>query len=126
TADLPERLRGRLLDLPAGLLEPPLPILVDLLAHAFLLRRRDLARLGEDRLSLAACVGDELPVLLEQTARLVARLVGLLDGAADAVPPVVDQLLDRTERIALEDPERQREADDRPDHQPRDDLDQRV
>ena len=43
-----------------------------------------------------------------------------------ALAAVVDQLLDRAERVALQHEEGDREADQRPDHQPRDDLDQRV
>ena len=44
---------------------------------------------------------------------------------ADPLAPLVDRLLDRAEREALEHEERDQEADDRPDHQPRRDLDQR-
>ena len=44
----------------------------------------------------------------------------------DALAPVVDQLLDGAEGVALEDEERDQEADDRPDHQSRRDRDERV
>ena len=70
-----------------------------------------------------ACA-DQLLVLLEQVARLGASIVGLLDGFPDAVTPFVDRLLDRAEGEPLEDEERDPEADERPDHQPRDDIDQ--
>ncbi len=78
-----------------------------------------------DSASLRACA-DQRAVLLEQAARLLAGVVGLLDRQADALAAVVDQLLDRAEGVALEHPERDREGDQRPDHQARDDLDQGV
>ena len=45
-------------------------------------------------------------------------------ACADPVAPLVDRLLDRPERELPEHEERDREADQRPDHQPGDDLDQ--
>ena len=78
-------------DLLARLLEPALPLLLGLLAHAQLHRLARAPRLGEDLLRLAARLADQLAVLLEQLARLVARVVGLLDRAADLLAPLVDQ-----------------------------------
>ena len=40
-------------------------------------------------------------MLLQQLARLVARVVGLLDRARDLLAPLVDHLLDRAERHRL-------------------------
>jgi hypothetical protein len=77
-------------------------------------------------LGFAARLADQLAVLLEQVPRLLAGLVGLLERAANPVAPLVDQLLDRAEGEALEDEEGDQEADDRPDHQSRRDLDQSV
>ena len=42
-------------------------------------------------------------MLLEQLTGLGARAVGLLDRLANAVPPLVDRLLDRAEGEPLED-----------------------
>jgi hypothetical protein len=50
----------------------------------------ELPRLGEDRLGLAAGLADQRLVLLEQAARLLAGVVGLLDRLADAVAALVD------------------------------------
>src|SRR5205807_661644 len=63
-ADLPERLDGRLVDLPPRLLETPLAILFALLAHALALGIADAARLGEDLLGFRLRLPDQLPVLL--------------------------------------------------------------
>ena len=125
-ADLAEGLLGRLVDLPGRLLEPARAVLLDLLAHALALRVGDLAGLAEDALGLALGVRDQLAVLLEQVACLLAGAVGLLDRLADAVAAVVDHLLDGPERVALEHPQADDERDDRPDHEARDDLDQWV
>jgi hypothetical protein len=65
-------------------------------------------------------------VLFEQLARLVACVVRLGDRLLDALAPLVDHLLDRAERVALEDDQDHEEADDRPDHQAGPDLDQWV
>src|SRR3954464_3659366 len=73
-----------------------------------------------------ARLADERPVLFEQLARFGACVVGLLDRQTDAVAPLVDRRLDPLERDALEDPERDGEADDGPDHQAEADLDQRI
>ena len=72
-ADLLERARGLGRDLLARLLEPTLPLGLGLLAHPLLHRLAGLARLGQDRLALAPCLGDQLLVLLEQPLRLVSR-----------------------------------------------------
>ena len=117
---------GRLLDLALRLLEPALAVLLGLLAHPLALGVGDLARLREDRLGLALRLADQLTVLLEQAARLLAGAVGLLDRLLDPLAAVVDQLLDRAEGVPLQHQERDHERDERPDHQPRDDLDQRV
>jgi len=74
--------------------------------------------------AVALRIGDELTVLLEQLAGLVARLVRLVDRGPDPVAALVDGLLDRAERELAEHEERDREADQRPDHEPRDDVDQ--
>jgi hypothetical protein len=65
-------------------------------------------------------------VLLEQLARLLAGAVGLADRVADAFAPLVDHRLHRSERVALQDEHDDREADDRPDHEAGDDLDECV
>ena len=83
-----------------------------------------MARVAQDLFRLAPRLSDQRAVLLEQATCFVPRLVGLLEGTADALAPLVDRLLDRAERVLLEDEERDQERDDRPDHQTRDDLDQ--
>src|SRR5205085_1880328 len=85
--------------------------------------RLDLLPLEDGEVEPGAGVG--LAVLLEQLPRVPAGTVCLLARLPDALPPLVDQLLDRAEGIALEDEERDREADQGPDHQPRGDPDQR-
>src|SRR5436190_2128700 len=125
-ADLPERALRLRLDLAARLVEPPLPVGLRLLLHALPLRVGDAARLRQDLLGVAARLADQRAVLLEQPPRLLACVLGLLDRLPDPLAAVVDHLLDRAERVALEDEERDQEADDRPDHQPRRDRDQRV
>ena len=97
-------------------------LLLRLTLHALDLRVGDLARVREDVRRLALRLADQLLVLLEQLAGLGARAVGLLDRFANAVPPLVDRLLDRAEGEPPED-ENDRKADERPD-QPRDDVDQ--
>src|SRR5205085_6549776 len=97
-----------------------------LLLHALALRVGDAARLGEDLLPFAPRLADQAAVLLEQLPRLLARLLGVFERAADALAPLVDHLLDRAEGVALQHPERDQEADDRPDHQPRGDRDEGV
>src|SRR5439155_11060022 len=125
-ADLLEcaaRLRG---DLAPRLLEPALALTLGLLAHPLLHRLPRLPGLAEDLLRLAPGLGHQRAVLLEQPPGLGAGVVRLFDRAADLLAALVDHLLDRTERIAPEHVERDQEADDRPDHQPRGDRDQRV
>ena len=126
-ADLAERLLRRLLDLAAGLLEPALAVFLGLLPHALALRVGDAAGLGEDLLRLDLRLADQLAVLLEQAARLGARAVGLVDRVLDALAPRRRSSAGpgRT-RSSSARTGRDEEADDRPDHQPRRDLDQRV
>src|SRR5215468_6904561 len=87
-ADLLERARGLGRDLLPRLLEPALPLGLRLVAHALLHRLPRLARLGEDRLALAARLRDELLVLLEQSLRLVACVVCCLDRLLDVLAPL--------------------------------------
>jgi hypothetical protein len=65
-------------------------------------------------------------VLLEQAPRLRAGVVGLVERLADALPALVDDPLHRPERETPQHEERDREADERPDHQSDPDLDQRI
>ena len=125
-ADLLERARRLGGDLAPRLLEPALPLGLRLLAHALLHRLARRARLGEDLLGLSTRLAHERPMLLEQLPRLGTRIVRLLDRAADLLAPRVERLLDRAEREPLQHPERHEKADDRPDHQPRRDRDERV
>src|SRR5829696_1540325 len=125
-SDLLERARRFRFDLLAGVLEPALPILLGLLADAFPHRVRDAAGLAEDVLRLATSTGAELAMLLEQPACLLAGPVGLLERAANPFPPLVDRLLDRSEREPPQDVEGDPEADERPDHEAGDDLDERI
>src|SRR3954447_21742172 len=125
-SDLLERTRSLGGDLLPRVLEPALSLGLGLLAHPLLHRLPCLTRLGEDRLALAARVRDQLAVLLEQLLRLVARALGGLDRLLDGLLARVDEPLDRPERVALEHPERDQEADDRPDHQTRRDRDEGV
>ena len=124
-ADLLERADRLGLDLLARVLEPALPVGLGLLAGALALRVADLAGLGEDRPGLALRLADQLLVLLEQPPGLGACVLGLLDRGADALPALVDRLLDRAERELPQHEEGDREADERPDHQTRNDVDQR-
>ena len=117
--DLLERPPGLGLDLLARLLEPPLAVGLELVAHPALVGLGDPPRLGEDLLGVGLRAPDQLPVLLEQLARLFAGPVGLVERLPDPLAPLVDRLLDRAERVPLEHEERDQEADDRPDHQPR-------
>jgi hypothetical protein len=123
-ADLADRPRGLRLDLPAGLLHTPLPLGLGLLFRAIDVRVPHLARLGEDAGGLRPGLGEDRAVLLEQLACLVARRVRLLDRLADAVTAIVDRLLDRSKRVLAKHEERDRERDQRPDHEAGDDLDQ--
>ena len=67
------------------------------------------------------------PLLLgEHGARLLAGVVGLVEGLGDPIAPLVDQPLDAAEGELLEHEEDDGEGDDRPDHQAWDDLDQVV
>src|SRR5206468_5532794 len=84
-ADLVERARRLGRDLLARLLEPALPLLLGLVAHPLLHRLAGAPRLGQDLLRVAASLLHQRPVLLEQPARLVARVVGLLERASDLV-----------------------------------------
>src|SRR5207244_65876 len=100
-----------LLDLPRRLVEPPLPILLELAAQPLALGIGGLAGLAEDLICVGLRLGDQRPMLLEQAARLFARAVSLLDRVPDAVPTLVDVRLHRRERVALEDPQRDTERD---------------
>ena len=69
----------------------PLGLGVGLRAHHL---RLVLPGFGEDLGRLRAGLREDRPVLLEQLARLVAGVVGLLDRLANPVAAVVDRLLD--------------------------------
>ncbi len=124
--DLFERALRLGLDLALGLLEPPLAVGLCLLLDPLALGVGDAPSLGEDLLGLALRLPDQGAVLLEQLASLVAGAVGLLDRHADLLAAVVDRLLDRAEGVLPEHEERDREGDQRPDHQAGNDLDQGV
>jgi len=81
--------------------------------------------LGEDLPRLALRLADQRLVLLEQAPRLGPPALRLLDGLADPRTALVDHVLDRSERELLQHEERDEEADERPDHQSRDDVDER-
>src|SRR5207247_2316536 len=125
-ADLLERTRRFRGDLAPRLLEAALPFGLRLLAHSVLHRHRRLPRIGEDLLGVASRLVHELAVLLEQLAGLVACVLRIPDRAANLFAALVEHLLDRTERDALQRVERDEEADDRPDHQARRNRDERV
>ena len=122
--DLLERALGLGGDLAPRLLEPALAVDLRLLLDALALRLGDVPGLGEDRLGVGSRLRHQLLVLLEQPAGLFPRLVRLLERQHDPRAPVVDRLLDRLERVALEHEEGHAERDQGPDHQTRDDLDQ--
>src|SRR5438309_5501438 len=126
SADLLQRALRLGLDLPLRLLEATLAIGLRLFLDTARHRFRDLAGLGEDLLGLAAGLADEGAVLFEQSPRFFPRLLCLFDRAADALAPLVDDRLDPAEGDPLEEIERRRETDDRPDHQPEPDLDQWI
>src|SRR5207245_8444083 len=90
---------------------PSLAVGFGLLLDALALGIGDATRLGEDLLGVAPRLADQSAVLLDELARLLPRAVGLLERLPDPLPPLVDQLLDRAEGVALEDEERDREAD---------------
>src|SRR6266545_2563786 len=121
-----QRASGLGLDLTPRLLEPPLAIGLRLVADALAHRLRVGAHLLADLLRLLPRLRDQRPVLLEQPARLRARVVRLDERLVDALAALVDHLLDRTERPPLEHEQRDQEGDDRPDHQTRRDLDEGV
>src|SRR6266566_1043483 len=98
-----------------GLLDPALPLGLGLFAHPVLHRVASAPGLGEDLLRLAARLADQLLVLFEQAARLLARVFRLLEREANLLTARVDHLLNRAERVPLELEERDQEADDRPD-----------
>src|SRR5439155_1306304 len=97
-----------------------------LVLHARAQRFRDLARFGENLLGLPAGLSEQCTVLLEQVSGLAARLVSLLERSPDPLAPLVDRLLDRAEGVLPQDEEGDEEADKRPDHQTRSDLDEGV
>ena len=125
-ADLLERALRLGSDLAARLLEAALPLGLGLLAHALLHRLARLARLRDDALRVAPRLADQRTMLLEQLPRLVARVVRLLDRPANLLAAFVEHLLDRSEGVALEHPQRDQERDDRPDHQTRSDRDEWI
>src|SRR5262249_36791924 len=124
--DRVERAAGLGIDLALRVIEPTLPVGLCLLLYTSQLRFALVPRGRADVLRLVACLADQLAVLLEQLSRFRAGLVCLVERAADPLAPVVDQLLNRAERVLPEHEEGDQEADDRPDHQPRRDLDQGV
>ena len=63
---------------------------------------------------------------LAELPGLFARLVGLVERLADPVAALVDHPLDASEGEAPEHPEDDQEREDRPDHQARDDVDERA
>src|SRR5205814_2733239 len=75
-ADLLQRALRLGLDLPSGLLEPPLPVSLDLLPDAVALSIGDSPGLDEDLLGLAARLPDQLAVLLDELPRFLARAIG--------------------------------------------------
>jgi hypothetical protein len=77
-------------------------------------------------LGLGLRLSDQATVLLEQPARLVAGVLGLVERLPNPVAALVDRLLDRAEGVPLEHEERDPERDQRPDHQPGDGLDEAV
>ena len=113
-------------DLLPRVLQPALPVGLSLVLDASQLRLGLVLRDRANLLRLAARLADQLAMLLKQLARFVPGLVRLVQRAPDALAALVDQLLNRTEGVPLQDEERDQEADDRPDHQPGRDLDQRV
>src|SRR4249919_914829 len=121
-ADLVERSRRLGLDLALGLRQAPLALGLGLLLHPLDLGVADLPRIREDLRGLPLGAGDQRPVLLEQGAGLFARVVGLVHRLANALPALVDRLLDRAERVPPEDEEGDPERDQRPDHEAGDDL----
>src|SRR6266536_432407 len=125
-ADPIERTRRLRSDLAPRVLEPPLPLGLGLLTHAQLHRLARAPGLGEYMLRVSARLVHEGAVLLEQLSRLGARVLSLLDRLADLLAAPVEHLLDRAERVALQHEQGDEEADDRPDHQPRRDRDERV
>ena len=79
---------------------------------------------GLDALRVLPRLPDQRPVLLDELPRLAPRRVGLLERAPDPLAALVEQVLDRPERVPLQHEEGDQEAVDRPDHQARDYLDQ--
>ena len=114
------------LDLLRRIVEATLPVGLELVAHPLLLGLTDATRLREDLLRVPARLLHHRAVLLEQPPRFGTRVVGLLDCLPDPLAPGVDRLLDRTEDPFPEHEERDPEADQRPDHEAGDDLDERV
>ena len=125
-ADLLERAARLGLDLLRRVVEPALPLRLELLLHPVPLRVGDPAGLGEDLLGVAAGRLDQRPVLLEQLPGLGAGVVGLLDRLPDPIPAGVNRLLHRPEDPLPQHEERDAEAEQRPDHEAGDDLDQGV
>src|SRR3954465_10454145 len=106
------------LDLALRLLEAALPVGLRLFLDAARHRLRDLAGFGEDLLPLPTRLSDDTAVPFEKPPapapppRRVPRFVRPVGRPADSLAPLVDRLLDVTERESLEDVERDPEADD--------------
>jgi hypothetical protein len=65
-------------------------------------------------------------VLFEELSRLGPCVICLVERLANALPPLVDQVLHRPEGELPEHEECDPEAEQGPDHQTRGDLDERV
>src|SRR6266566_4694001 len=106
----------------------------------------ELGDLGPDRLERSPRLGFDLALCLLEPALAVglglvldapqlrlglvprdrANILRLTARLADQLAALLEQLLNRTEGVPLQDEQRDQEADDRPDHQARRDLDQRI
>src|ERR671923_2628429 len=82
-ADLLERAPRLGLDLPARLLEPPLAIRLQLIAHAALVGVGDPPGVAEDLFGLRLGLADQAAVLLQELSGLFPRVVGLFERLAD-------------------------------------------
>ena len=125
-ADLLPEARVLGLELLAVLLQPHLEVGVRLLARLLELALCLAAGLLEDLLAVGLRLLALARDLLTELTGLRARLVGLVERLADAVAALVDQPLDASEGEAPQHAEDDQERDDRPDHQARDDVDQRA
>ena len=118
---------GRLFDLAPRLLEPPLAILLGLRADALALRRRRRAAPRRGSPPTRSWPGRSACDAPRAGARLLARAVGLFDrllGSARGGRRSSSGSAPNAYRFSTKG--RHAEADDRPDHQPRRDLDECV